>query len=241
MQSKLDKFTQQVEQLTKQVAHDASRHRHARTRLGGGFERNSEYHDLRASLDKLVADKPKLESKLRDAEYTLADAKAWLDQLPDDAVSKWSRAYRRTASTLITCAIASKTPRMRSNGCARCRCRAPISESGSKRTLAALARPKISGIAAGQQLKVSWPDDVISVLALLLPDQMTDALLKEIDRLANLPMPLPQRKRRIAELTAEIDTLRWQARALGDTALPPAYLLGVRVARREPAKRVSAA
>jgi len=52
------------------------------------------------------------------------------------------------------------------------------------------------------------------------------------DRLANLPMPLPQRKRRIAELQAEIDTLQRQALALGagTSGLPPAVVLGVRVA-----------
>jgi septal ring factor EnvC (AmiA/AmiB activator) len=98
--------------------------------------------------------------------------------------------------------------------------------------VAALARPQVSGIATGQQLQVHWPDNVIAVLALLLPDQMTNALLKEIDRLANLPMPLPQRKRRIAELQAETEELQRQALALGagTSDLPPAVVLGVRIA-----------
>ena len=45
-------------------------------------------------------------------------------------------------------------------------------------------------------------------------------------------MPLPQRKRRIAELQQEIDTLQRQALALGadSSTLPPAVVLGVRVA-----------
>ena len=79
-----------------------------------------------------------------------------------------------------------------------------------------------------------WPDNVIAVLALLLPEQMTSALLKEVERQANVPMPLPQRKRRIAELQAEIDTLQRQALALGagTSGLPPAVVLGVRVASR---------
>ena len=42
---------------------------------------------------------------------------------------------------------------------------------------------------------------------------------------------------RIAELEAEIDTLQRQALALG-SGLPPAVVLGVRVARREPMKRM---
>ncbi len=82
------------------------------------------------------------------------------------------------------------------------------------------------------QLKVIWPNSTIAVLALLLPDEMTNALLKEIERVSNLPMPLPQRKRRIAELRREIDELQRQAAALGEHAfaLPPEVVLGVRVA-----------
>jgi hypothetical protein len=46
--------------------------------------------------------------------------------------------------------------------------------------VATLARPKVSGI--GQQLRVIWPNDTAAVLALLLPEQMTSALLQEIER-----------------------------------------------------------
>ena len=35
--------------------------------------------------------------------------------------------------------------------------------------VAALARPKVSGVATGQRLQVSWPNDVIAVLALCSP------------------------------------------------------------------------
>ncbi len=82
------------------------------------------------------------------------------------------------------------------------------------------------------QLNVIWPNSTIAVLALLLPDEMTNALMKEIERVSNLPMPLPQRKRRIAELRREIDELQRQALALGEDAsgLPPEVVLGVRVA-----------
>jgi hypothetical protein len=63
---------------------------------------------------------------------------------------------------------------------------------------------------------------------------MVNALMKEIERQSNAPMPLPQRKQRIAQLQAEIDTLQRQSLALGaDTSdLPPAVVLGVRVASR---------
>jgi hypothetical protein len=82
------------------------------------------------------------------------------------------------------------------------------------------------------QLNVIWPNSTIAVLALLLPDEMTNALMKEIERVSNLPMPLPERKRRIAELGREIDELQRQSLALGEDAsiLTPEVVLGVRVA-----------
>lgn len=83
---------------------------------------------------------------------------------------------------------------------------------------------------------------MIAVLALLLPEEMVKALMGEVERLANEHGPLTERKKRIAELKAEIDTLQRQALALGDSnGLPPEVVLGVRVVKREPARRVSAA
>jgi hypothetical protein len=103
-----------------------------------------------------------------------------------------------------------------------------------------LARLKVSGIAMGETLRVAWPGDAISVLALLLGDQMVDVLSQEVERMANDPMPLAERKERIGELTAEIDTLKRQAFALGadNSGLPPEVVLGVRLVHREQVKRI---
>jgi hypothetical protein len=76
-------------------------------------------------------------------------------------------------------------------------------EARIREYVAALARPQIRGIAPRQQ-QVHWPDNLIAVPALLLPDQMTKVLLREVERQSNTPMPLDQRKKRIAELQAEI-------------------------------------
>jgi hypothetical protein len=189
---------------------------------------------MRATLDKLVADKPMFASKLDSAQYTLKNCRAFLDALPDDAVLTPVASVKPNGVDLDTVwrrieDAEDEVKRLRA---------VPVPSSDIADRIGeyvnALARPKVTGIAAGQQFQVHWPDDVIAVLALLLPDQMKNALLKEIDRLANLPMPLPQRKRRIAELQAAIDTLQRQALALGAgaSALPPAVVLGVRVASR---------
>ena len=108
-------------------------------------------------------------------------------------------------------------------------------EKQIKEYVAALARPRISGIASGQQLRVNWPNDIPALWAMLQPDAMAAALMKEVDRHANLPLPLPERQKRISQLLAEVDTLQRRALALGADAstLPPAVVLGVKVVRRE--------
>jgi hypothetical protein len=185
-------------------------------------------------LDRLVADKPILENKLHNAENTLADCKAFLAALPDDAVLEPVKVVKPNGLDLDTVwrrieDAEDEVKRLRA---------VPVPSSDIedriREYVVALARPQVSGIGTGQRLQVRWPDDVIAVLALLLPDQMTNALLGEVERVSNLPMPLPQRKRRIAELQAEIDAMQRQALALGagTSALPPAVVLGVRVASR---------
>ena len=59
-----------------------------------------------------------------------------------------------------------------------------------------LARPRVGGVAAGQQLRVDWPTkDPIALLAFLLAGAMVDALTKEIERNTNTPMSPAERKR----------------------------------------------
>ena len=229
VQAKLDKFAQQVEQRAKQVATTQTSVDNARTRLGGDFERDSEYNDRRRVLDKLVADKPKFESTLRDAEYALADAKAWLDGLPDDAELVLVAATKPNGYDLagVQSRINAAEDEM-----AKLRAvpvQSPDIADRIREYVSALARPKISGIASGQQLKVTWPDEV-SVLALLLPDQMTNALLKEIDRLANLPMPLSQQRWVSGpfETTPDQPAGRLSAERGGQNAAALALLLGIR-------------
>ena len=234
VQSKLDRFEQQVEHLGKQVATTQAAIDGARQRLSGGFQKDQEYRDLRGSLDQLIKDLPAIENKLDCARYTLTDCKAFLDGLPDDVELEAVKSVKPNGFDLedVQRRIEDLEDEIK-------RLRAVPTPSADieervREYVAALARPTVSGIASGQQLQVTWPDDMIAILALLLPEQMVNALMKEIERQSNAPMPLPQRKRRIAELTAEIDTLQRQAFALGagTSGLPPAVMLGVRVASR---------
>jgi hypothetical protein len=84
--AKLLALEQHAKDLSQRVAKTQDGIASARTRLTGGFARQSEYDDVTASLKQLVADKPVLEKKLHSAQSTLSSCKVWLDQLPKGAV-----------------------------------------------------------------------------------------------------------------------------------------------------------
>jgi uncharacterized small protein (DUF1192 family) len=232
--TKLDQYEQQVEFLAQKCARTDNAIANARQRLTGGFDKDSAYRDARAALDKLVADQPVLENKLADARYTLASCKDFLAALPDDVALQAVNSVPQNGFDLaqVQRRIAAADDEI--NKLRAVPTPAADIETRVREYVAALARPKVRGIAAGQQLQVTWPDDVIAVLALLLPDAMVSALMTEIERQSNTPMPLPERRKRIAQLTAEIDALQRQALALGADAadLPAPVVLGVKVVRR---------
>ena len=82
----------------------------------------------------------------------------------------------------------------------------------------------------------------MSLIALLHPDEMVTALLAEIERMADTPLPRAERKRRIAALAAEVMSLHYVEEALVAAAIAigedvqrspsasPQAVLGVRVA-----------
>ena len=97
-----------------------------------------------------------------------------------------------------------------------------------------LGRPRVAGIGKDETLRVTWPGDgqvLPMMLAFFQRDAMVDALMREIENVADDPMPLAERKKRIAELEVEIEALQRQAFALGASTadLPPQVVLGVKV------------
>jgi hypothetical protein len=92
--------------------------------------------------------------------------------------------------------------------------------------------------------------EVLPMMALLFPDAMTAALISEVERMANEPLPQSERKKRVAELEAEISELAYVEEALVADAIargedvqrspsaPPQAVLGVRVVE---ARRVTRA
>jgi hypothetical protein len=241
---RLCEHEQRVEHLVQQLARTRDAIAAARQRLDGGFERDQEYSDMRASLDELVADRPLIERNLHAAQHALSACKSWLDGLPDDAALEEVRVevngfdlaalQQRIADAEAELKILKAVPTPS----------ADIKERMA-RYVAEMARPTISGVGDGERLRVIWPGsgfdssgprenraDNLSMTALVHREAMVDALMREVERMANDPLPPAARQKRIAELQAEIDTLQRQALALGagTSGLPPAVVLGVRVA-----------
>jgi len=252
--SKLVELDEQTEYLTRKVSETEGGIADARRRLSGGFEKQVEYDDLSASLKQLVADKSILECKLRAAQYTLSSCKAWINQLPDGTVLEpvdvkvnghdleEVRARLKDAQDELKALRAVPRP----SADIEERVRAYVRE---------MARPDITGVGSGERLKVIWPGagwdssgprehraDVLPMMALLHGDAMVAALMQEVERMADEPLPRAERKRRIAALDAELVELARVEEVLVAAALahgepverspsaPPQAVLGVRVA-----------
>jgi hypothetical protein len=216
----------------------------ARTRLTGGFQKDHEYHSLRASLEQLIADKPAVEMKLHRTRHLLSSCRTWLDELPEGTQLKIVnvklnghelgdvREQIKEAEDELALLRAVPTP-------------APDIRDRVEAYVQSLAQPEVRGICAGQTLEVKWPNSVIAVFALLFPEKMQEVILAEVERVANDPLPIKERTARIAELKREIDELPYLEEALvvatgaeRSPAARPHAVLGVRVVE---AKRITRA
>lgn len=152
----LIELDQQVEYLIRKMADTDQGIAGARARLTGGFQKQAEYEDLAASLQRLVANKPVLERKLHAAQRTLSSCKAWLDGLPEGTVVEAVevevdghdlpdlRARIEAADAEVRALRALPTP------CANIK---EVIEG----YVANMGRPQITGIGESERLKVVWP------------------------------------------------------------------------------------
>jgi hypothetical protein len=212
----------------------------ARARLTGKFENDQQYEDTYSTLKKLVADQPIIEQKRRAAERTFEECQAWLDALPDDVTLEVVKP-KPHGSDLH--GIREQIKNAQDELAELSGMTVPSADIGErvKAYVAGLGRPKVSGVGDRDKLQVSWPSDsAVALHAILEPEKMVAVIRKEIERAASDPLPLDQRRKRIAELRRTIDELQRQAFALGDNpySLDPAIILGVRVVRRETVKKV---
>jgi hypothetical protein len=257
--SKLMELDEQVEDLTRKLANTEQGITDSRRRLSGSFRSEAEYDDLRAALKKMVDEQPALERRLHAAQSIRSRCKSWLDQLPPNTVMEQVatdvsghdladvRGKLEAAQAELAVLRAAPVP-------------APDIRQRIEDYVRGLSRPTITGVGKGEKLKVIWPGagwdikgpiehraEVLPLMALLFPDAMTAALMGEVERMANDPVPMKERATRIAALTDEIEQLAYVEEALiagaiadGEDAerrpgAPPQAVLGVRVVE---AKRI---
>ena len=259
--NKLIELDEQVEDLTPKLANIEQGIADARRRLSGDFRSEAEYDDLRAALKKMVDEQPALERRLRAVQSIRSRCKSWLDQLPANTVLEQVvpgdhdladvRAKLEAAQAELAKLRTAPTPS------------ADI-EQRVRAYLQSMARPTISGIGDGERLKVIWPGagwdmkgpiehraDVLPMMALLFPDEMIAALMSEVERIANDPLPQAARQKRIAALEQQIEELAYIEEALIAIAIadgedvqrspsaPPQAVLQVRVVEVKKSSRAA--
>jgi hypothetical protein len=225
----------------------------ARQRLTGGMPQRG-YDDLCASLQTMVDDLPALKRRVAAAEALYKKCREFVDTLPKGSVLEsvkidvdgHSLDEVRTKIKTLEAELA----QLRA---------LPTSSSDIKQRVEdyvrGLAKPGVSGIGPGEKLRVIWAGagygpsgpredraDILPLIALLFPNEMTAALMAEIERQTDAVVPIKDRASKIAALTAEIEQLGYLEEALVDAAIadgadvqrspsaPPAAVLGVRVA-----------
>jgi hypothetical protein len=129
----------------------------------------------------------------------------------------------------------------------------PDVEERVRACVAGLGKPKISGLGNNEKLRVIWPGagwissgpredfaEVLPMMALLFPSEMTSALLRQIA--SSDAMPIADRDARMAVLEQEIESLEYVEEALITAAIAdgedvqrspnasPQAVLGVRIA-----------
>jgi hypothetical protein len=248
--NKLVDLSDAAEDLNRKVA-DAERGiAAARTRLTGGFAKDQECHDLRRTLDRLIADKPVLEAKLHRTQRIQSSCKIWLDELPEGTMLEPVKVKANGHD------LADVRERIKDAEDELKRLRAVPTPSTDIRKrvenyVQSMARPQITGIEKGQKLQVTWPDGALAVFAQLFPEKVQEVVLAKIDALANDPLPIKERHARIAKLEREIDELAYLEEALVAAAIadgedvqrsraaPPQAVLGVRVAETVKSSRAA--
>ena len=133
--------------------------------MSGGFEGDHEYNDLRKVLDRLVdKDLPNAKSKLDEAQYILDDCKAFLADLPDDVTLEPVKAVKPNGADLHTTRRRIADAEEEIAKLSAIPVPAPDIEDKIEEHISALARAKVTGVATGERLQISWPNELAAVL-----------------------------------------------------------------------------
>ena len=153
---------------------------------------------MRATLNQLIADKPALDAKLGAAQSTLSSCKLWLNRLPEDTVLE-QVAVEANGYDLVAVRARIKTAQAELTTLRAVPIASPDIKRRVDQYVNTLGRPKVAGIGKDETLGVTWPGDghmLPMMLAFFQRDAMVDALMREIERMADDPLPLAERKKR---------------------------------------------
>src|SRR5262249_4937624 len=192
-----------VEDLSLRVSKTIDGINKARNRLTGSFRSDKEYKDMKVSLDDLIEDRGILERHLAVAQTTLSSCNAWLNGLDNaevelvevNAEGDLDDVVGRIKDTKDELAALRSVPTP-----------APDIRKRIEAYVREMAQPKITGIGKGEELKVVWPGaewdrvNIVPMIAFLHGEAMISALMRQVDRMVNEPMPAAARRQRIAEL-----------------------------------------
>jgi hypothetical protein len=112
-------------------------------------------------------------------------------------------------------------------------------EQRVQRCVEKLGSVTVSGIGEGEELRMKHSGDALALMAALFPDETVKLAMAEVERTANTPLPVKERRERMAELKQEIIELQHIEEALvvaghGERApddAPPEAILGCRVVK----------
>jgi hypothetical protein len=207
-----------------------------RDRLNGRVVREGDDPaTLRIEFERLLAERKALQ-KRRPVEIGIIEScKAWLAALPPATVLKQVTPDAEDGLSLR--ALRARIKEMQESVAVLKRVPIPAPDIRQKvqSYVQGLTRPIIGGVDAGEVLTVRWPTELHVLMAFLQPEVLVERLMAEINRVANTPCALPERKQQIAELEREIDRLQRMEEAIvvatGATregGCPPWVVLGVK-------------
>jgi hypothetical protein len=172
-----------------------------------------QHDDLIVAVRQMVEDQPKIASRASAAQEVVRTCKNWLASLPEGSTLQ-RRVVDTRGHTLASVRARIGECEDEFERLRKVPTPSPDLKDRIRSYVAALARPKLSGIEDGQRLRVDWPDDGPTLAAFLAPDVVIAAVMREVTRMASDPLPPPKRKERMAALASEITELRYLEEAL---------------------------
>lgn len=187
-----------------------------RDRWDGRVQRSSDVHtDFPKLIDAALAEQTAVSSRLTILGHIIDNARRWLAQLPANATLEQVTPEIDTGLTIP--AARERIKRLEASVAALKQVPLPSVDIKQRveSYVASLTQPVIKGVAAGQQLSVTWPGppsqfaaiphvDLFTMVAFLEPEKFAERLLASIHKNA----PPADRDEQIKDLEQEIERLQ---------------------------------